>query len=182
MSQGRHRRQRRESPVVGRVVLSAAAVGMGVVQLSGIAAAAPVQEKSVVDRLKEELELHGVNCEVKGRAKHPASIWRKMERQSVKVDEVPDLLAFRIMAPDLGTCYLVLGLVHAAVGMRLPMTLITRVAKVFLMSTRQSSSPSMEISSDHGLSQVDLMSHTTGSIAVAELKYREQLCGPGVVA
>jgi hypothetical protein len=30
--------------------------------------------------------------------------------------------------------------------------------------------------------QADSMSHTTGSTAVAELKYREQLCGPGVVA
>jgi guanosine-3',5'-bis(diphosphate) 3'-pyrophosphohydrolase len=68
----------------------------------------------VVQRLREELEAHGVQCEVKGRAKHPASIWRKMERQCVKVDEVPDLLAFRIIAPDLGTCYLVLGLVHAS--------------------------------------------------------------------
>ena len=30
--------------------------------------------------------------------------------------------------------------------------------------------------------QVDSMSRTTGSTGVAELKYREQLCGPGVVA
>ena len=76
----------------------------------------------------------------------------------------------------------VLRLVHAAVGRWLPMTLISRVAGVVLMSTRQSSSPSMEISSDHGVIQVDSMSHTTGSTGVAELKYREQLCGPGVVA
>jgi hypothetical protein len=37
-------------------------------------------------------------------------------------------------------------------------------------------------SSDHGVIQVDSMSHTTGSTGVTELKYREQLCGPGVVA
>lgn len=42
MSQGRHRKQRRDDRAgVGRVALSAAAVGMGVAQLSGIAAAAP---------------------------------------------------------------------------------------------------------------------------------------------
>jgi hypothetical protein len=42
VSQGRHRKQRRDDrPGAGRIALSAAAVGMGMVQLSGIAAAAP---------------------------------------------------------------------------------------------------------------------------------------------
>ena len=56
------------------------------------------------------------------------------------------------------------------------------VAAVFLTSTRQSSSPTTEIRRDHGVIQADSMSQTTGSTPVAELKYREQLCGPGVVA
>jgi GTP pyrophosphokinase len=68
----------------------------------------------VVQGLRDELALHGVRCEVRGRAKHPASIWRKMDRQGLKVEDVPDLLAFRVIASDLGTCYLVLGLVHAS--------------------------------------------------------------------
>jgi GTP pyrophosphokinase len=37
-----------------------------------------------------------------------------MDRQGLKVEDVPDLLAFRVIASDLGTCYLVLGLVHAS--------------------------------------------------------------------
>ncbi|MDT7743776.1 MAG: hypothetical protein QOE59_2854 [Actinomycetota bacterium] len=41
MAQGRHRRRRNERAGTGRVALSVAAVGMGVVQLSGVAAAAP---------------------------------------------------------------------------------------------------------------------------------------------
>ena len=68
----------------------------------------------IVSGLRDELALHGVICEVRGRAKHPASIWRKMDRQGLKVEDVSDLLAFRVIASDLGTCYLVLGLVHAA--------------------------------------------------------------------
>ena len=40
----------------------------------------------------------------------------------------------------------------------------------------------MEIDSDHGVGQLTSMSQTAGSTGVAELKYREQLCGPGVVA
>lgn len=68
----------------------------------------------VVGELLREIAQNGVTCTVKGRAKHPASIYRKMDRQGMRVDEVPDLLAFRILAADVATCYLVLGLVHAS--------------------------------------------------------------------
>ena len=66
-------------------------------------------------------------------------------------------------------------------GMRPAMALNTRVALVVLMSTRQSRSPSTEISNDHGVTQMAAMS-STGSTGVAELKNREQLCWPRVVA
>lgn len=68
----------------------------------------------VTSELKKQLEASGVECEVRGRAKHVASIWRKTERQAITVDQVPDLLAFRVLAADIGTCYLVLGLIHAS--------------------------------------------------------------------
>ncbi|MEQ1500881.1 MAG: bifunctional (p)ppGpp synthetase/guanosine-3',5'-bis(diphosphate) 3'-pyrophosphohydrolase [Myxococcota bacterium] len=70
--------------------------------------------EQVVSGLRDELVAHGVTTEVRGRAKHPASIFRKMDRQGLKVDEVPDLIAFRVIAEDVGTCYLALGLVHAS--------------------------------------------------------------------
>ncbi|HHO51439.1 MAG TPA: bifunctional (p)ppGpp synthetase/guanosine-3',5'-bis(diphosphate) 3'-pyrophosphohydrolase, partial [Deltaproteobacteria bacterium] len=50
---------------------------------------------------------------VTGRAKDPASIHRKMVGRGLAVHEVPDLLAFRVLVPDLSTCYAALGLVHA---------------------------------------------------------------------
>ncbi len=68
----------------------------------------------IAEELQQRLLASGVQCKVKGRAKHVASIFRKVERQGVKVDEVPDLLAFRVICADLGTCYLALGLIHAA--------------------------------------------------------------------
>ena len=67
----------------------------------------------VVAALGEELRAQGVRCDVSGRAKHPASIFRKMKEQGLKVHEVPDLLAFRIVVDDVGSCYHALGLVHA---------------------------------------------------------------------
>jgi guanosine-3',5'-bis(diphosphate) 3'-pyrophosphohydrolase len=68
----------------------------------------------VVREIHTRLAASSVVGDVKGRAKHVASIWRKMDRNGVRVDEVPDLLAFRVICADLGTCYLALGLIHAS--------------------------------------------------------------------
>ena len=63
--------------------------------------------------LREELDSVGVQGEVSGRAKEPMSIWRKMQNQGCTVAEVPDILAFRVLLPDLSGCYTMLGQVHA---------------------------------------------------------------------
>ncbi|MFT7521092.1 MAG: guanosine-3',5'-bis(diphosphate) 3'-pyrophosphohydrolase, partial [Kiritimatiellia bacterium] len=63
--------------------------------------------------LEKTLADDGVTCAVSGRAKHLFSIQRKMEAQHLKVHEVHDLIAFRVIVPDLASCYHVLGLVHA---------------------------------------------------------------------
>ncbi len=67
----------------------------------------------VVGALRTKLDDEGVVCQVTGRAKHCFSIFRKMNAQGLAVNEVPDLIAFRILVDDLGTCYAVLGLMHA---------------------------------------------------------------------
>jgi guanosine-3',5'-bis(diphosphate) 3'-pyrophosphohydrolase len=51
----------------------------------------------VVREIHTRLAASSVVGDVKGRAKHVASIWRKMDRNGVRVDEVPDLLAFRVI-------------------------------------------------------------------------------------
>ena len=67
----------------------------------------------VTAAIHDHLEANGVSCRVSGRAKDPASIHRKMVARGLAVHEVPDLLAFRVLVPDLGSCYAALGLVHA---------------------------------------------------------------------
>lgn len=67
----------------------------------------------VTKALEEHIRAQGVTCEVFGRAKHRWSIYKKMIEGGLKVSEVPDLLAFRVMVDDVGQCYHVLGLVHA---------------------------------------------------------------------
>jgi len=68
--------------------------------------------KRVAKMLAEQLQADGHTCEVTGRAKHRYSIFKKMTRRNIRVDEVPDLLAFRVLASDVGECYAVLGLIH----------------------------------------------------------------------
>lgn len=70
--------------------------------------------RAVVQELEERLRAQGVQCRVKGRAKHRWSIYQKMTAQGLEPHEVPDLLAFRVICEDVGTCYAVLGLVHSA--------------------------------------------------------------------
>jgi GTP pyrophosphokinase len=50
--------------------------------------------------------------EVLSRIKHRYSIYLKMQRKGVSIDEVLDLLAVRILTTDAVKCYNILGLVH----------------------------------------------------------------------
>ncbi|HRF55780.1 MAG TPA: RelA/SpoT family protein [Campylobacterales bacterium] len=49
---------------------------------------------------------------VKSRVKHYFSIYQKMQRKGVSLDEVLDLLALRIIVSDTEACYKALGLLH----------------------------------------------------------------------
>lgn len=63
--------------------------------------------------VKERLEKRGVKkAEVNGRPKHLYSIFNKMVQQRVDFDEIYDLLALRIIVPDVSDCYIALGVVH----------------------------------------------------------------------
>ncbi|PHR54614.1 MAG: bifunctional (p)ppGpp synthase/hydrolase [Arcobacter sp.] len=50
--------------------------------------------------------------EIKSRVKHSYSIYLKMQRKGISIDEVLDLLAIRILVKDPISCYKVLGLMH----------------------------------------------------------------------
>lgn len=58
------------------------------------------------------LEEYDIQADVSGRPKHIYSIWKKMTRKSVGIDQLYDLRAVRIIVADIPTCYHVLGLVH----------------------------------------------------------------------
>jgi GTP pyrophosphokinase len=66
----------------------------------------------VIRILREELKAAGVAAEVSGRPKHIYSIWRKMQRKGVGLDDLFDVRAVRVMVEDVKDCYTVLGVVH----------------------------------------------------------------------
>lgn len=66
-----------------------------------------------IQGLKERMERRGLRAiEVRGRPKHLFSIFSKMAQQGLSFEEIYDLLAIRVIVPELTDCYLALGVVH----------------------------------------------------------------------
>jgi len=67
----------------------------------------------VVAALKERLEELEINARVFGRSKHLYSIWRKMKKKHLELQELDDIYGFRVITDETKDCYSVLGLVHS---------------------------------------------------------------------
>ena len=66
----------------------------------------------VQDTLDRELAAHGISADIAGRPKHIYSIWRKMQRKDIGLEEIFDIRAFRVLVDDVAQCYAALGIVH----------------------------------------------------------------------
>lgn len=67
----------------------------------------------VKNQLSEVLEENLIQAEVTGRTKEIFSLYKKMQEQELEIDEIYDLIAFRvILEGTTATCYETLGLVH----------------------------------------------------------------------
>lgn len=64
--------------------------------------------------LHERLNIESIPAEIYGRPKHIYSIWKKMQRKQLDIDELYDLLAVRVIVDSLAACYAALGVVHSA--------------------------------------------------------------------
>jgi guanosine-3',5'-bis(diphosphate) 3'-pyrophosphohydrolase len=65
--------------------------------------------KTLSSRLAEQ----GFAAEVTGRAKHLYSIWRKMRSQQCAVEQIHDIIAFRVIVESVSDCYAALGVIHS---------------------------------------------------------------------
>ncbi len=69
--------------------------------------------QEICELLREKLAEHHLEGEVSGRLKHYYSIYRKLQAQQITLDELYDLLAFRIILNSVSECYEALGVIHA---------------------------------------------------------------------
>ena len=66
----------------------------------------------IMEQIKTALKKQKIEGEVTGRAKHLYSIYNKMKRDNITLDQVYDLFALRIIVNSVKDCYAALGVVH----------------------------------------------------------------------
>ncbi len=69
--------------------------------------------ENVVRELRDVLAAAAIEVDVAGREKSPYSIWRKMQRQQTSIEQLSDIIAFRVIVATVPQCYAALGEVHS---------------------------------------------------------------------
>jgi len=75
-----------------------------------------LDKKNLFEELSFELssilnENH-INAEIYGREKTPFSIWRKVQKKRVSLEQVTDIIGFRVILKNIDDCYKTLGIFH----------------------------------------------------------------------
>ena len=62
--------------------------------------------------IKSILEENGIRALIYGREKTPFSIWRKLQKKRVSLEQITDIIGFRIILNNEDECYQTLGILH----------------------------------------------------------------------
>ena len=68
--------------------------------------------KSVSIEFIDLLKKNGIQATITGREKTPFSIWRKIQNKKVSLEQLSDIIGFRIIVKSLEDCYKTLGVFH----------------------------------------------------------------------
>ncbi len=68
--------------------------------------------KSLSFELSEILNDNHINAEIHGREKTPFSIWRKVQKKRISLEQITDIIGFRITLSSVDECYKTLGIFH----------------------------------------------------------------------
>jgi GTP pyrophosphokinase len=82
-------------------------------KMTGSAESREAYIAEVVDKLNDVLREAGIAGQVSGRAKHLWSIFQKQRKTGRDVEQIYDIIAFRVIVDSVRDCYAVLGVVHS---------------------------------------------------------------------
>ena len=83
-----------------------------VVQINARRAERDAFVSGIVENVRKHLDAAGIQGQIKGRAKHFFSIYKKMVNQEKTLDQIYDLFAVRIIVETIKDCYAALGVIH----------------------------------------------------------------------
>ena len=69
--------------------------------------------KIIAAELIKLLKENGINAVIRGREKTPFSIWRKIQNKKISLEQLTDIIGFRIQVNSIEDCYKTLGIFHS---------------------------------------------------------------------
>jgi len=72
-----------------------------------------INYNSVLSEFKNLLKENNINFEIFSREKTPFSIWRKIQKKRTSLEQITDIIGFRIILDDVQNCYKALGFFHS---------------------------------------------------------------------
>ena len=69
--------------------------------------------RDISKSFEKALSSNGVKAKIVGREKTPFSIWRKIQSKRVSLEQLTDIIGFRVIVDDIKTCYATLGIFHS---------------------------------------------------------------------
>ena len=72
-----------------------------------------INYNSVLSEFENLLKENNINFEIFSREKTPFSIWRKIQKKRTSLEQITDIIGFRIILDDVQNCYKALGFFHS---------------------------------------------------------------------
>ena len=69
--------------------------------------------KNIASEIINLLNSKGINAKIAGREKTPFSIWRKIQNKKISLEQLTDIIGFRIILDTVDECYNTLGVLHS---------------------------------------------------------------------
>ncbi len=68
--------------------------------------------ESLSTEIRKLLDQNKISSKIYGREKTPFSIWRKVQKKRVSLEQITDIIGFRIILNNVDDCYKTLGIIH----------------------------------------------------------------------